>query len=239
MTEENEVVQGESLVQESQTEHVEEAHEEVRKEEPPKSNADHNWSQVNEVLKLQKKKIEELETRLTEKQSAIPPEPEEVDEFANLDPDNYLTVDMAKKMAEKLAEKKATQAARKIVGEYIQQQNIQNDEQKTRSKYEDYDYVIENFAIPLIKNDPALAYKIQQSKNPADTAYKLGKLSDSYEEQSMKQQTSPKAEKILKNTSRPVSSNAVGSPLKNQADQFSKLSPQETWAMSQKFARGA
>ena len=97
---------------------------------------------------------------------------------------------------------------------------------------------MEHFALPMIKNDPALAYKIQQSKNPAETAYKLGKLSDGYEETMTKAATSPKAEKILKNSQRPTSSNAAGS-LKTQADKYSNMSPADIWAESQKYARRA
>lgn len=206
-------------------------------QEQTKRDVDHNWEKANEVLKLQKQEIEELKIRLTE--MSQPKQQEEPDEFASLDPDDYLTVGKAKELAKKMAAKEAKEAAKQIVHEYAQQQSVAQDEQRMRSKFEDYDYVIENYAIPLIKNDPALAYRIQQSKNPAETAYKLGKLSDSYEESKMKQQTSPKAEKILKNASRPVSSNAVGTPLKNQADDFSKMSSQQVWEMSQKFARGA
>lgn len=239
MTEEKEVVQ--EIAQEAQETQPQtvieaEAKQEVAPQEAPKNDADHNWRQANEVLRLQKQRIEELEARMS--QMAKPAEIEK-DEFADLDPEEYLTVNQARKMAEKLAEKKAEVTAKKYVQEYAQQQNLQNSESQCRSKYEDYDYVIENHVLPLLKNDPALAYRVQTSKNPAETAYKLGKISDSYEEGTMKQPTSPKAEKILKNSARPVSGNAVGNPLKSQADSFSKMKPNEVWEMSQKFARGA
>lgn len=237
MTEETEIVQ--ETAQEEQNDLSQpvieaEAKAEEVSQETPKRDADHNWKQANEVLRLQKQRIEELEARMS--QMAKPTEPEK-DEFDSLDPEEYLTVNTARKMAEKLAEKKAEVTVKKYVQEYAQQQNIQNDESRMRSKYEDYDFVIENYALPLIKNDPALAYKVQTSKNPAEIAYKLGKLSDSYEESNMKQQTSPKAEKILKNSNRPLSGNAVGNPLKTQADTFSKMKPSEIWEMSQKYAK--
>jgi hypothetical protein len=207
-------------------------------EEQPRNDPNsHNWKEVHNVLKMQKQQIEELNYRLMEKEK--PPQPIEKDEFDDLDPEDTITVDKARKMAEKIADKKAKESAQKYVQEYAQQQTLKNDEDRMRSKVEDYDYVIENFVLPMIKNDPALAYKIQQSKNPAETAYKLGRISDEYEGATMKQQTSPKAEKVLKNTSRPVSGNAVGSPLKKQADDFSKMSQTEIWNLSQKYARGA
>jgi len=198
--------------------------------------AEHNWKEANKVLKMQQQKIQELEMRL----NAVPkaPAPEEKDEFADLDPDDYLPVGKARAMAERIAEKKAEAAAQKMVEKYAQQQRIVNDETAARGKYEDYDYVVNTYAIPLINTDPALAYKIQTSKNPAETAYKLGKLSDAYQDEGTQQPTSEKAEKILKNTQRPVSANAVSKPLKTQAQDFSRMSKSEVWQMSEKYARG-
>lgn len=223
------------------TESQEQPQVETQAEQPkaePKSQTDVNWQRANEVLKLQQQRIADLESQLT---TRLTPQPvEEKDEFASLDPEDYLTVGKARLMAEKMVEKKAKEAARQIVQEYSQQQRMELGEQSARGKYQDYDYVIDTYAIPLIKNDPALAHKVQTSKNPAETAYKLGKLSDNYEESMKESQTSPKAEKILKNAQRPVSGNSLGTPLKSQADKFSGMKPgKEVWEMSQQYAKGA
>lgn len=210
-----------------------------QKEQMKETDQERNWRAASETLRLQKQKIDELEARLKER-DVIPrqeAQKEEPDEFANLDPDDYVTVGKAKELARKLAAKEAEQTAKKVIMEYSQQQQLVQDESRMRSKYEDFDFVIENYAVPMIKNDPALAYKIQTSKNPAETAYKLAKLSDEYEEMQTKQQVSPKAEKVIRNSSRPVSGQAASNSLKIQADEFAKLSPQEIWSMSQKFAR--
>ncbi len=216
-------------------------HQEVEQEQPAQAEApkvDVNWQRANEVLKLQQSKIAELEARLNER--PIPQPVEEKDEFASLDPEEYLTVGKARQMAEKMAEKKANEAARRMVQEYAQQQRMETADQVARGKYSDYDYVIENYAIPLIKKDAALAYKVQQSANPAETAYKLGKLSDHYEDSMKEAPTSDKAAKILKNSQRPVSGNALGTPLKTQGDKFSTMKPgKDVWEMSQQYAKGA
>lgn len=193
-----------------------------------------NWQKANEVLKYQQQRIAELESRQAQMQRPVEIEK---DEFADLEPDDYMPVGKAKLYAERIAEKKAKEAVSHALEEYSRKQNINNDELRMRSKYEDFDYVIENFAAPQFKNDPALYHMIVNSQNPAETAYKLGKLSPNYEGVTMPQKTSPKAEKVLKNASRPVSGNAVGAPLKGQADQFSKMSKEEVWEMSQKYAR--
>jgi hypothetical protein len=228
----DEVEAQEEVVQEEQVQEQIEV-----KEEPKEDPNVINWRQANEVMRLQKQRIEELEQERQYSKKQAPVQ-EEVDEFADEDPDNYATVGKVLKMTEKAAEKKAKAYAQQAVQEYAQQQAVAMSEERARSKFDDYDYMIENFALPMIKNDPALAYKIQQSKNPAETAYKLGKLSDSYEETMSKAAPSPKAEKILKNSQRPTSSNAAGS-LKTQADKYSNMSPAEIWSESQKYARRA
>lgn len=237
MTEEKEAVE-----EQVQTQDQHENTQEVKTPEPPRRDENPNWNEAREVLRLQKQRIEELEAKLAQNKPQPIPETDDVMEaFKSLGIDNedYLTAEKALKLTETIADKRAEKKSKQIIQEYIQQQNIANDEQRMRTKHEDFDYVIEHFALPMIKNDPALAYKIQQSKNPAETAYKLAKISDDYEAHKMKQQTSPKAEKILKNSSRPVSANAVNTPLTSQAEEFSKLSREQVWEMSQKFARGA
>lgn len=233
----DEKVEQEAPVQEEQEQSQvdnQETSEEVSK---PANDQQINWEKANQALRYQQQRIAELEERLA--QSEKVQVKEEPDEFAGLDPEDYLPVGKAKQMAANVAKKEAAEAAKQAVEEYSKQQNLVHDEQRMRSKYEDYDYMIENFAIPQIKNDPALAYKIQNSKNPAETAYKLAKLSEQYEDSKMKQQTSSKAEKIIKNSSRPLSGSAAPSPLKSQADQFSNMSQQQIWELSQKYARGA
>jgi len=201
--------------------------------EAPKG-AERNWDEAREVLRLQKQRIEDLESRLAQN---VPSRQEEPDELDDLDPDDYLTVSKARDLARKMASKEAEKTAKAVVQRYAQEHTVREDERRMRAKHEDFDYVIGNYAIPMIKNDPALAYKIQRSKNPAEAAYKLAKISDEYEENAMPK-TSPKAEKVLRNASRPTSSNAVGS-LKSQVDDLSKMSPQDVWAMSQSYARKA
>jgi hypothetical protein len=224
------------------TEHIEIEQEEqpqveIQQQEPVVNNVEKNWKHANEVMNLQKKRIEELEQRVSSF-SIQTQAPEDTDDLDDSDPEDYVTVAKAKELAQKLATKAAKEAARTVVEEYAQTQALSSDEQRMRSKFDDYDFVIENFALPAIQQDPALAYKVKMSKNPAETAYKLGKLSDKYEE-SVPKQTNPKVEKILKNTSRPSSAFAAGSSLKTQVDQASSMTPAQIWEMSQKYSKGA
>jgi hypothetical protein len=214
MTEENEVQLEQQVEQEQEVQ-----------QQPAQSMAEINWRQASQALASQKAEIEALRAELQKKASL----PEEKDEFADLDPDDYVTTAKMRTMVEKLADKRAKEATKTAIEEYARSQNLQTSEERTRSKYEDYDYVVENFAVQLIKNDPALARQVMSSKNPAETAYRLGKLSDSYEEKMSQQKVSPKAEKILKN--------AVANTLKNQSDTVKNMSPAEVWKASQEYAR--
>ncbi len=222
---------------------AEDTHEQPQEPKAPKVDQDQNWRQVQEVLKSQKQQIEELQQKLhSQHQVQNAPVPvEEPDEFADLDPEDIITVSKARHMASKIAQKEAKKAAKEMVeqyvGKYSQEQRVASDEQRMRSQADDYDYVMENFAFPLIKNDPALARMIQNSKNPAEKAYNLAKLSDAYEHQNKPQHKPPSVDKVLKNAARPTSSNAVGN-LKSQAAEFSNLDASKVWEMSQKFARG-
>ena len=236
-----EINQQEEQVEELQVaEPTEQVAEEVSTE-PEKKDSGHHWNEVHKVLKQQKNEIEELRRmnmqlqEFQQRQSVR----EEPDEFDQLDPEELISVEKAKKLVEKKAGRAAKEEAQKLFQEYAHQQAMIQDESRMRSKYDDYDYVIQTFAIPQFQKDPALAYKIQMSKNPAEAAYKLGKLSDEYEDSRSETPTSQKTQKILKNSQRPMSASGVGtSSLKSQADNFSNLSRDDVWAMSQKFARG-
>ena len=231
MTEENQVIeqQPDGVVQEDKE--VNEVAVVEAPKEAPKS-ADHNWREANRVMLAQKQELEMLKTQMEALAKATPPPPPEKDEFDDMAPDDFLTVEKARRMASKMAEKQAKAAAEKSINEYAKAQAIQSDEQRMRAAKNDYDYIIDNFAIPLMKKDPALAYKIQMSKNPAEVAYKLGKLSDEYEAQVTEQQTSPKAEKIMKNASRPTSAVAVSPSLKGQTADIMNMSKADIWAQS-------
>lgn len=207
-------------------------------QQPPQSQQDQNWNQARQVMEAQKNELEALRRQMSEfsahrQQNQAP----EQDEFADLDPNDYVTVEKAKA----LATKQAKQAAQEIIKDYLAKDSAQRKfaetEREARSKFDDYDYVINTYVLPELNNDPALAHKIQQSKNPALTAYKIGMLE--MEERGQAAPINPKAERILKNSQRPVSGSAVSAPLKAQAEQFSKMSQSDVWKLSESYAKKA
>lgn len=217
---------------------VEVSQEESQVEETREAPIDKNWRQAQQVMSDQKREIDELKAMMYQMaKGSQPEEEEEDDDFENEDDDEYVTVATAKKIAEKArktAEKHAYEAARKAVNQHLHNQNIAITQDRAREKYPDYDEVIRNYTVPLINNDPALAHKINTSKNPAETAYRLGKISDDYVEHEM-QRTSPRAEKVIKNSQRPGSSHSAQS-LKTQVSEVTNLTAAETWARAQEYA---
>jgi hypothetical protein len=218
-----------------ETEQVAQAEPQTQQQEHVESDSTINWKKATATMAAQKQEIEALKAYLQQAEQRKAYEAQQAQEKAEeMDPDEPITY----QKANTIAERKAKEMAGKLLDEYKQQHALESDEARMRSKHDDYDYVLETYAVPLIKKDPALAYKIQQSRTPAETAYKLGKLSDEYEANMAKKDISPKAEKVLKNVNRPTNSNAVGN-LKNQSEEATQLSPQEIWARSQKYARQA
>lgn len=197
---------------------------------------DRNWSQARAVMSAQQTKIQELESKL----SQLAEQKQEIEE--KLDPDDYATIQHVDKLAERKVSKKAAELQRKI--EDLEKKLYEADQTKLenemRSKYEDYDYVIENFAVPMIQKNKALAEALRASQDPYATAYRLAKASEEYEKEMTKQEKpNPKAEKIIKNTNRPLSAQAAGGSLKSQSDYFSNLTPAQVWEASQKYAKRA
>ena len=192
---------------------------------------DTNWREVRAMMAAQKEEIDRLKAEKEAERDAA--------EFKDLAPDDYMTVAKTQRMIEKRAEKKAQEIASKIVEESMRKQENNMAEQRMRDKVSDYDYIIENYAVPMLESNKGMAEALRASDNPFQLAYNLAKASDKYIHDNSKQPTSAKAEKILKNTERPISAAASGTSMKTEADKFANLSPADYWRLSQEYANRA
>jgi hypothetical protein len=163
---------------------------------PTSRQNDVNWREVRAQMAAQKAEIDRLKAEKEAEKDAL--------EFKDLAPDDYITVAKAQKLVEKRAEKKAQEIAERVVGERFRQQEQNSMETNMRQTNQDYDYVIENFAMPLMDTNPALVAALRASPNPYQLVYNMAKASDEYQKERAKQTVSPKAEKILKNADRPT-----------------------------------
>lgn len=217
---------------EENNDQIEEQTTEAEVETPQQTQADqdHNWKQARQVMGAQAKEINELKEAL----AAMRERKAEVEE--QYDPDDYATYTGV--------EKKVTKYTKDLQGkiEQLEKKLHQTEQEKLestmRTRYDDYDYVIEKFAIPMIEKDQSLAASLKASSNPYKLAYRLAKSSDEYEAAQSKK-SSKLAEKAEKNASRPLSANADGGSLKDKALQFTNMSAADIWKMSQSYARNA
>jgi len=187
-------------------------------EQPSSNDADKNWVQVRQALKEQQNRIAQLQSRL-EQQNAPK------DELAELNDDDVVTVAQAKK----LAERHARESALKIVKEHEKS----SQEKEVMARFSDYKEVIETYLKPQIEENPDLLKAIYETKNPFLTAYQMAKASAP--EQTVS--NPKKAERIMKNASRPLSA-AAAPGLQGEAATFAQMKPEEIWKMSQSFAKG-
>lgn len=212
----------------------------TQSEQPSLSDQEINWKRANDVMRAQKYKIEELEKKLASLPAPVKPiEPQTVvdDDDFEIDPDDYVTGAMLKKMHAKTAKlEKELRQTREQSAAKAQQELIARSEAVLKSQLPDYDAVIENFTLPLIQSDPATAQLIKMSADPAALAYSLGKTE--LLKQSAAAEKNPTAQKILKNSAKPSSVFASGNSLKSQAESFSNLSPSEIWKLSEQYSRG-
>ncbi len=186
---------------------------ESRTQEPVKGSKDYNFAEARRLMQEQSRRIQELEAREYQRSQATQAEP--VDELAGLGQEDYLT----RKQAEALAIRKAQ--------ELMAQQEYATAEDRARLKFKDYDEVVTDENIEdLIKDDHEVAELIKSSQSPYATAYKLIKKSAFFNEKS-KKRPNDAADKVAKNTQKPVSSNAVQARPLAQANSYAFSSAEE------------
>ncbi len=189
----------------------------------PRADEEKNWKEVRQIMKEQRQRIEELESRVAPK--SAPPQKEE-DEFANLSEDDIVTVADMKKYAAKIAKK----TAQELYEDRRRQQEIES----TPSRYSDYHDVIQ-YVEPLVKQNPALYAAIENSPNPRETAYQMAKMYLASQKGG-----EVNARKIEENLSKPRVSDSIGSNTSFDAASSRRdlnLSDRaKIWEQAQKYA---
>lgn len=213
----------EEVVQPTETADVQDSHQEETQEhqKPQKGSKEFNFRELERKLeeeRLQRLRLEEYVRNSQQKQ--------QVEAEDDSDDDVYVS----RKQVEAIALRKAE--------ELLQQQNAATLEDRTRLKFKDYDDVVNEYNIKqLIEDDPDLIETLKVSPQPYATAYKLIKKSAFYQVKSEKR--NPDAEKILKNTQKPVSSNAIQARPLAQASSFSGMSQGERDALWKEMQEAA
>ena len=101
-------------------------------------------------------------------------------------------------------------------------------EEIVKGKYPDYEDVVKTFVAPLVQEDPSLLDLIEESENPALTAYRLGLAQPGYAERQRKAVTQKVAEKIEKNLGKPKTLASAGSSgAKAQVKSYADMTSEE------------
>ena len=208
-------VKEEVVAPESNEQPDEQVAEKESPKEPEKGSSEYNFREMRKVMEQQQRRIQELE-HVAQRETPRTVE-DEKDDLAGLNADDFLTV----KQAEKLAYRKAQ--------ELIKERDVETLEDRTRLKFKDYDDTVSEENIKqLIEDDRELAADIAESRNPYATAYKLIKKSAFYKEKlDVNKKKAVDQEKIAKNISKPVSSNAIQSKPLAAATSFAQMSKDE------------
>jgi len=185
--------------------------------EPQKGSAEYNFREARKAIEERNRRIQELEYQLQNQQQSQVSH-DESDELEDVGADDYLT----RRQAEQLALRKAQ--------ELIAAQEKNTLEDRTRGKFKDYDDVVTDENVrELIEDDRDLADSISNSPNPYATAYKMIKKSSFYQDKGKK--PSREEEKIVKNSQKPVSANAIQSRPLAQANNYAFGSEDERRAL--------
>lgn len=180
--------------------------------EPSQGSSEYNFREMRKSLEESQRRIRELEMMAS--RNSAPQQEDEDDDDEPITGDDFVTA----KQVEKLALRKAQ--------ELIKQKEVESLEDRMRLKYKDYDEIVtEENVKQLIEDDRDLADSIRSAPNPYGTAYKLIKKSSFF---SQKENTLKKraidADRLVKNSQKPISSNTVQSKPIANANSFVSMS---------------
>ena len=215
MVEENKDVSAEAQAQvvEEQKETGEMAQDAAEKPSP----VEINWQRANETMKAQSHELRALRAELDQyKQTTMQKQPLINDKS---DDDIYTAGEIKKVLAER---DKAYQA-------HIQELSI-------KSKYSDYDGVIEKYGKQLPES---VKQAILSSNNPHLAAYEACKSSEAYYKDSLTSTQHADAKKVTANLSKPGSASSVGNAgALGKASYYEGLSEGEILDLSNRYLRG-
>ena len=226
----------ESHEQVEQVETVEDNEVQEAQPEQQESDSDRNWKAV----RAKEKEMEAELSRLREEQAYLKgqfdsrkeSEPQPKNEMDSLDPDDLLSVSQGRKLVEDMKRQYEDQIA---------DMRLEQEENRIRSQFSDYDEVLEKYSIPLLKTNPDFANGFRTAQNKAQYAYQIGKgqMLENKLQEMEKVQAEPqrsRAERIVENARRPgtLSSARGGQPKLSQADYWAALSDSDFAKEAQK-----
>ncbi len=205
-------------------------------EAPQDTTQDRNWREVRQLLKETNQTVEELKNRnyaLEEKERSRS-QPPEIEEEPDLSDDDISTVGVTKKLIRKQSDK-----LDQLIQE-MKQREASSVEDRLRSKYSDYDAVVNKENLQsLFTTAPELVKMLKANhENPYEQALGAYKLMKKFG------MSGEEGEKFKENQTKPRSVNSVGqTSALSQANAFSRgLTPdlrKQLWSEMKEAAKRA
>lgn len=211
----------------------------AKTEEPKEGSKEYNFRALEQSKKEIERRLQQQEAMNKEmmeflKQQKQSSQPQE-EVLPQLNPDDIPEWQHVSKYVEKQAET----IAEKKIREFYEKQEKERLPKVVREKYQDFDEIVTSERIEkLEKENPELAKAFSQSKDPYSVTYSY--LKGIYGAKKQSPEAMEEAEKIMKNSQKPVSSNAAGTQgaLKH-ANAFQKKSREELYKEMMQYASQA
>ncbi len=152
----------------------------------------------------------------------------ESDPLDGLDSDDLLTVDKFRQ---------AQHQQQQRYEQEISNLRYENLENRARLRHSDYNDVMEKYSIPLLRNDPDFATGFRNASDPAEYAYKIGRMMmGSEQERQPEPQISRDAQKIVENSRKPSTLSNVrgGQAAISTAELYETMSDKDFAALVQR-----
>lgn len=151
----------------------------VQVEASQSSEQERNWRDIrrrNAELEKKLKMQEEMLQAVIPRMAQQPPPPQVVDELDNVSDDDYIPAGKVKKLIKK-AEERADKIAHDAVNKVLHEREKSQFAEKLRSKYNDFDDVVNPETIELLEQqEPELAKSIAASGDPYSMGLQSYKL---------------------------------------------------------------
>lgn len=171
---------------------------------------------------------QELENVRYQMQQMQAPQEAESDPLDGLDSDDLLTVDKFRQ---------AQHQQQQRYEQEISNLRYENLENRARLRHTDYNDVMEKYSIPLLRNDPDFASGFRNASDPAEYAYKIGRMMMGTEQARQPEpQISRDAQKIVENARKPSTLSNVrgGQAAISTAELYETMSDKDFAALVQR-----
>ena len=171
---------------------------------------------------------QELENMRYQMQQIQAPQQAESDPLDDLDGSDLLTVNKFRQ---------AQQMQQQRYEQEISNLRYENLENRARLKHTDYNDVMEKYSIPLLRNDPDFASGFRNASDPAEYAYKIGRMIMQSEQQRQPEpQISRDAQRLVENARKPATLSNVrgGQQAISTAELYETMSDKDFAALVQR-----